>query len=142
MDGWVGSQDVMHYGEHAPVKISRIGIDRLDAQPKQQRRYQDNEPTDLGIMRMGWGQQHKDRQIGLATGAAAIAQIASQWTLAHEVGHVLGLSHISGENTPACTTPNFTRLMTGCSTSNITGTPTVVQSEINTMRASNLTQTC
>ena len=67
MGGWVGSQDVMHYGEHAPVKISRIGIDRLDAQPKQQRRYQDNEPTDLGIMRMGWGQQHKDRQIGLAT---------------------------------------------------------------------------
>ena len=25
---------------------------------------------------------------------AAVAQIASQWTLAHEVGHVLGLDHI------------------------------------------------
>jgi hypothetical protein len=75
-------------------------------------------------------------------GAAAIAQIASQWTLAHEVGHVLGLSHISGENAPACTTPNFTRLMTSCSTSSITGTPTVVQSEIDTMKGTNLTQRC
>jgi hypothetical protein len=75
---------------------------------------------------------------------AAVAQIASQWTLAHEVGHVLGLNHIAGEKDEKgnCVTPNFTRLMTGCSTSNITGTPTVDQSEINTMTSSNLTRQC
>jgi hypothetical protein len=80
---------------------------------------------------------------------AAVAQIASRWTVAHEVGHVLGLSHISGENTrcpPAtpncCSTPDFTRLMTGCGTGNIPGTPSIVQSEINTMRGSNLASSC
>jgi hypothetical protein len=78
-----------------------------------------------------------------------VAQAASPWTLAHEVGHVLGLNHILGENTncpPAnprcCSTPNFTRLMTGCGTGNITGTPTLSQGEINTMIASNLTPAC
>jgi hypothetical protein len=80
---------------------------------------------------------------------AAVAQIASPWTLAHEVGHVLGLSHISGEHTgcpptnpQCCSTPDFTRLMTGCGTSNIAGTPTVSQAEINTMRASGFTFQC
>jgi hypothetical protein len=80
---------------------------------------------------------------------ASVAQIASRWTMGHEVGHVLGLSHISGENTncPAgipqcCSTPNFTRLMTGCGTSNITGIPTIVQAEIDTMRSSGLTRDC
>ena len=80
---------------------------------------------------------------------AAIAQIASQWTLAHEVGHVLGLNHISGEhqgcpafNPLCCSTPNRTRLMTGCSTSEIIGTPTVDENEINTMKSSNLTLQC
>jgi hypothetical protein len=71
---------------------------------------------------------------------AAVAQIASQWTLAHEVGHVLGLIHIPGEQCSPATPP--TRLMTGCSTSNITGTPTVDQGEINTMTSSNLTRQC
>ena len=54
---------------------------------------------------------------------AIIAQGASQWTMAHEVGHVLGLAHIGGENTgcPAatpvcCSTPDFTRLMRPTST--------------------------
>jgi hypothetical protein len=76
---------------------------------------------------------------------AVIAQGASQWTMAHEVGHVLGLNHIGGENTgcPAanplcCSTPDFTRLMTGCGTAGITGTPTLVQAESNTMQGSNL----
>jgi hypothetical protein len=74
---------------------------------------------------------------------AIIAQGASQWTMAHEVGHVLGLAHIAGENTgcPAatpscCSTPDFTRLMTGCGTGNITGTPTLVPAEATTMLAS------
>lgn len=81
---------------------------------------------------------------------AIVTSGASRWTLAHEIGHVLGLSHISGESTncPAtgppncCNTPDFTRLMTGCSTSNITGTPTIVQSEINTMQSSTLARKC
>jgi hypothetical protein len=63
--------------------------------------------------------------------------------MAHEIGHDLGLVHIAGENAQGpCTTPNFTRLMTGCGTSNIVGTPTIVQSEINTMRSSNLLFPC
>lgn len=80
---------------------------------------------------------------------AAVAQIASRWTTGHEVAHVLGLNHIPGENigcptaTPqCCSTPDFTRLMTGCGTSNITVIPTVSQSEIDTMRSSSLTNSC
>jgi hypothetical protein len=80
---------------------------------------------------------------------SVVTQTASRWTLGHEVGHVLGLNHISGENTncppqmpSCCSTPNFTRLMTGCGTSNIIGVPTIVQSEINTMRDSNLARSC
>lgn len=73
---------------------------------------------------------------------AVVAAIASEWTLAHEVGHVLGLSHISGENAHTdCTTPDFTRLMTGCGTDNITGTPVLTKSEIHTMKSSDLTDT-
>ena len=78
--------------------------------------------------------------------SCVVAQIASPWTLAHEVGHVLGLAHISGEDTNCptanphcCSTPDFSRLMTGCGTGNITGTPTLSQGEIDTMIASNLT---
>jgi hypothetical protein len=80
---------------------------------------------------------------------AAVAQIGSRWTTAHEVGHVLGLNHIGGENTNCpttnpncCSTPDFTRLMTGCGTGGITGIPTVVQAEINTMRGSSLSNPC
>jgi hypothetical protein len=80
---------------------------------------------------------------------AVVTQNASLWTLAHEVSHVLGLSHIAGEhqgcpttNPQCCSTPNFTRLMTGCGTGNITGTPTVDQNEINTMTGNNLTRQC
>jgi Metallo-peptidase family M12B Reprolysin-like len=80
---------------------------------------------------------------------AAVDQMASQWTLAHEVGHVLGLNHIAGEHQgcPAsmpqcCSTPDFTRLMTGCGTANIVSTPTIAQNEINTMTSSNLTRPC
>ena len=76
---------------------------------------------------------------------AVVTKTASVWTLAHEVAHVLGLPHISGEDTncPAtkpncCSTPDNTRLMTGCSTSNITGTPTINQSEMDTLRRSKL----
>ncbi|HEV2719204.1 MAG TPA: hypothetical protein VG323_04230 [Thermoanaerobaculia bacterium] len=74
---------------------------------------------------------------------AIVTQGASAWTMAHEVGHVLGLSHISGENTGGtCASADFTRLMTGCGTSGITGTPTISSSEISTMQGSSLTKRC
>jgi hypothetical protein len=75
---------------------------------------------------------------------AVVTQGASPWTMAHEVGHVLGLSHIAGESGPGgpCSTPDFTRLMTGCGTGNITGTPTLTAGEGTTMRGSAFTRQC
>jgi hypothetical protein len=61
--------------------------------------------------------------------SAVVASIASPWTLAHEVGHSLNLSHIPGESTgclppgTTCCTADFTRLMTGCGTNNIINPP-------------------
>jgi len=80
----------------------------------------------------------------LSKGAVSVAQIASVWTLAHEIGHALGLSHISGEKDAMgnCVSQDTTRLMTGCSTSNIIGTPTVSASEIKTMTSSSRTLKC
>ncbi len=61
---------------------------------------------------------------------AVVAQIATVWTLAHEVGHVLGLNHVNDSN----------RLMTGNGTSNITNSPPdLVSVEVNSMRTSTLT---
>jgi hypothetical protein len=78
-----------------------------------------------------------------------VTQVASTWTLAHEIGHVLGLAHIDGENQGCpdsnpncCSTPDNTRLMTGCSTSNIVGTPTISDDEKNALRSSSLTRPC
>jgi hypothetical protein len=78
-----------------------------------------------------------------------VSQVASEWTLTHEVGHVLGLAHIPGEHMgcpptrpECCSTPDFTRLMTGCGTGNIHVIPTLDAAEINTMTGSNLTRPC
>ncbi|GGK63994.1 hypothetical protein GCM10011405_09940 [Rufibacter glacialis] len=60
---------------------------------------------------------------------AVVASYASRYTLAHEVGHVLGLSHVNDNN----------RLMTSNGTYNITNPPPdLVASEVTTMLASNL----
>ena len=62
--------------------------------------------------------------------SAAVVQTATQWTFAHEVGHVLGLFHVN----------NNDRLMTGNGTSNITNPPPdLVASEVTTMTNSALT---
>lgn len=60
---------------------------------------------------------------------AVVAQGASRWTLGHEIGHVLGLPHVS----------NSDRLMTGGGTSNITNPPPdLIGSEVTTMIGSAL----
>jgi hypothetical protein len=73
---------------------------------------------------------HPVRQPGVA-----VASTPSQWTLAHEIGHVLGLPHADAVG--ACL---FDRLMTSCSTNNITNPPPDLDpSEIAIMDASPLT---
>jgi hypothetical protein len=63
--------------------------------------------------------------------SCAIVQGATQWTMAHEVGHVLGLSHVNDNN----------RLMTGNGTANITNPPPdLISSEVTTMLNSSYSQ--
>ena len=63
--------------------------------------------------------------------SCVVVQGATEWTLGHEVGHVLGLSHVNDNN----------RLMTGNGTANITNPPPdLVASEVTTMGNSSLTQ--
>jgi hypothetical protein len=73
---------------------------------------------------------------------AVVATIASRFTLAHEIGHVLGLNHTAGEVCGAGVTP--TALMTGCGTGLLTGTPppTISAAEAATMHGSGLTVPC
>jgi hypothetical protein len=61
---------------------------------------------------------------------ATIAAIATEWTLGHEVGHVLGLRHVSNERD---------RLMTTGGTANVTNPPPdLVALECTTLTASRL----
>jgi hypothetical protein len=63
--------------------------------------------------------------------AAVVASIASEWTLGHEVGHVLGLGHVTPTD----------RLMMGSGTNNITNPPPdLIASEVQTMDNSPFTQ--
>ena len=62
---------------------------------------------------------------------AVVTRGATRWTLAHEVGHVLGLTHVEDN-----------RLMTGNGTSNITNPPPdIIATESTTMDNSVLTIT-
>ena len=63
--------------------------------------------------------------------SAVIASIASEWTLGHEVGHVLGLPHVTPTD----------RLMMGGGTNNITNPPPdLIASEVQTMDNSPFTK--
>ena len=63
--------------------------------------------------------------------AAVVASVASEWTLGHEVGHVLGLPHVAPTD----------RLMMGGGTNNITNPPPdLVAGEVQTMDNSPFTQ--
>ncbi|GAC1544189.1 MAG: hypothetical protein NVS3B16_11730 [Vulcanimicrobiaceae bacterium] len=76
---------------------------------------------------------------------AVVVQGASTWTLAHEVGHVLGLNHVDDPAPPNPAAPPalLTRLMTGRGTFNITKTPPdLVGTEVATMRGSSLIDSC
>jgi hypothetical protein len=68
------------------------------------------------------------RQPAAGVLGAVVAQVAfGSVTMGHEIGHVLGLSHVNDNN----------RLMTGNGTSNITNPPPdLISTEVNTMRAS------
>jgi hypothetical protein len=73
--------------------------------------------------------------------------VASPWSLAHEVGHVLGLAHVGSDpcfNCGNADDPTFapTRLMTCCGTSLLTGVPTLAPPEIAVMNASPLRIAC
>jgi hypothetical protein len=64
----------------------------------------------------------------------AISSTPSPWTVAHEVGHVMGLPH--ADTLSACL---FDRLMTSCSTNNITNPPPDLDpTETGIMQASSL----
>jgi len=65
--------------------------------------------------------------------SAVVTQGATEWTLGHEVGHVLALAHVNDND----------RLMTGNGTANITNPPPdLVDSEIQTIDDTNLTIDC
>jgi len=51
--------------------------------------------------------------------AIVISQLATEWTLAHEIGHLLGLSHVDDDH----------NLMTGIGTENITNPPPILSPE-------------
>ncbi len=77
--------------------------------------------------------------------AAVVAAVASRWTLAHEIGHVLGLNHVDDPPPPDPAAPpaQLDRLMTGRGTGAITNPPPDLSSaESVTMASSVLVTNC
>lgn len=72
--------------------------------------------------------------------ACIVSSTPSPWSLAHEIAHVLGVAHCDGPP-PACACRNAGRLMTGCSTNSLVGTPTLNATEAARMDASPFTFT-
>lgn len=71
---------------------------------------------------------------------AIVTMGATRWTLAHEVGHVLGLNHLSPETCPPAGAAPI-RLMTGCGTGTIVQLPPdLIAAEGVTMDNSPLTE--
>ncbi|MDP9841010.1 hypothetical protein [Streptosporangium lutulentum] len=73
---------------------------------------------------------------------AVVTRGATQWTLAHEIGHVLGLRHVDDPPppNPGAPSPLLDRLMTGRGTASITNPPPdLINTEVTTMRSSPLT---
>lgn len=69
-----------------------------------------------------------------------VTAVASEWTLAHEAGHVLGLNHVDN---PPTTERLLDRLMTGGGTNNLINLPPdLVASEIRTIDASDFRLAC
>lgn len=76
---------------------------------------------------------------------AVVAQIASEWSLAHEVGHVLGLPHVDDPAPPDPSAPpaKLDSLMTGRGTKKITNPPPDLSStEATTMASTALVRNC
>ena len=77
---------------------------------------------------------------------AVVVQGASTWTLAHEVGHILGLNpHVDDPPPPdpSAPPPLLDRLMTGRGTFNITNPPPdLAAGELTVVRESELTDSC
>ncbi|MGW3246544.1 hypothetical protein [Streptomyces sp. NPDC001070] len=68
-----------------------------------------------------------------------VARVATRWTLAHEMGHVLGIDHV--DNPPNAAQPD--RLMTGRGTNTITNPPPDLDaSEIKAVRSSQWIHNC
>lgn len=76
--------------------------------------------------------------------AALVSNFCSRWTVAHEIGHILGLGHVPNEQDKDgnCVAPDFTRLMTGCDTTFITGTPNLTGLEVTLMNNSSFSKQC
>lgn len=71
---------------------------------------------------------------------AVVVHDCSPWTLAHEIGHVLGLDHCDDPDNSFCLRD---RLMTGCGTGSITNPPPdLVASEVTAIDDSFLSVYC